>query len=98
MSGEERKTLNQREKELWWEIHQRQGIERARSLLELSKIVYEQARYSESLAMCESARDLYLAAGRPHCLLRIRVSLCNKTNLYFFSMMELHFQFLARYL
>ena len=63
MSAKEGKNLSQREKELWWEINQRQGVERARSLLELSKIVYEQARYSESLAMCESARDIYLAAG-----------------------------------
>lgn len=55
--------LEQRERELWLEVNQSEGAERARALSELSRIQWEKSNYKESLAFCESARDLYIEAG-----------------------------------
>ena len=68
MSDEEKINLEQREQELWQEVNQSEGAERARALTALSRILWDKSNYKESLAFCESARDLYLEAGRENYL------------------------------
>ena len=68
MSDEEKINLEQREQELWQEVNQSEGAERARALTALSRILWDKSNYKESLAFCESARDLYLEAGRDNYL------------------------------
>jgi tetratricopeptide (TPR) repeat protein len=64
MSDEEKSNFEQREQELWQEVSQSEGAERARALNALGSLKWEQDNHTESLALCESARDLYLEAGR----------------------------------
>ncbi len=68
MSDEEKVNLEHREEELWKEVNQSEGADRARALTALSKILWDKSNYKESLAFCESARDLYLEAGRENYL------------------------------
>lgn len=60
MGDEEKIEQVQREMALWEEVRERGGVERARALLALSKILWERNKYEESLIFSESARDMYL--------------------------------------
>jgi tetratricopeptide (TPR) repeat protein len=64
MSDEEKVNLEQIEKELWQEVSQTQGVQRARALAALGRVAWDRDKFNDSLAFCESARDLYLEAGR----------------------------------
>jgi len=63
MSDEEKMNVEQRERELWQEIGESEGVDRACALVELSKIEWNKGKYQDSLSFCESARDLYFEAG-----------------------------------
>ena len=52
MSDEEKINLEQREQELWQEVNQSEGAERARALTALSRILWDKSNYKESLAFC----------------------------------------------
>jgi tetratricopeptide (TPR) repeat protein len=47
------------------------GAERAKSYISLSLIAFERNDHEESLAMCETARDLFEAEGSKNCLYQI---------------------------
>jgi len=64
MRDEEKINLKQREQELWQEVNQSEGAQRARALISLGRILWDKSNYKESLSFCETARDLYLDAGR----------------------------------
>ena len=64
MSDEEKANLEQIEKDLWQEVSQSQGAQRARALAALGRVAWDRDKFKDSLAYCESARDLYLEAGR----------------------------------
>ncbi len=68
MNDEERTSQEEREQELWREVSQSEGAERAEALTALGRILWDKSKYKESLAFCESARDLYLEAGRENYL------------------------------
>ena len=68
MSDEEQISQEEREQLLWQEVRQCEGAERARAIAALSRILWNRNNYKESLAFCESARDLYLEAGRENYL------------------------------
>ncbi len=68
MNDEERKSQQEREQELWREVSQSEGAERAEAITALGRILWDKSKYKESLAFCESARDLYLEAGRENYL------------------------------
>ena len=68
MNDEERKSQEEREQELWREVSQSEGAERAEAITALGRILWDKSKYKESLAFCESARDLYLEAGRENYL------------------------------
>ena len=68
MSDEEQINLEQREAELWREVNRSSGAERAKGLAALSGILWGRGDYKYSLVFCESARDLYLEAGRENYL------------------------------
>ena len=71
MSNEENINLEEREAELWKEVNQSEGADRARALTALSRILWDKNNYKESLAFCETARDLYLEAGRENYLFEL---------------------------
>lgn len=64
MNDEERTSQEEREQELWREVSQSEGADRAEAITALGRILWDKSKYKESLAFCESARDLYLEAGR----------------------------------
>ena len=64
MSDEEKANLEQIEKDLWQEVSQSQGAQRGRALAALGRVAWDRDKFKDSLAYCESARDLYLEAGR----------------------------------
>jgi tetratricopeptide (TPR) repeat protein len=68
MNDEERTSQEEREQELWREVSQSDGAERAEAITALGRILWDKSKYKESLAFCESARDLYLEAGRENYL------------------------------
>jgi tetratricopeptide (TPR) repeat protein len=68
MNDEERTSQEEREQELWREVSQSEGAERAEAITALGRILWDKSKYKESLAFCESARDLYLEAGRENYL------------------------------
>ena len=68
MNDEEKVNLDQEEKILWQEVRQSTGAERAHALTGLSKILWDRYKFKESLAFYESARDLYIEAGRENYL------------------------------
>ena len=68
MSDEEQISQEEREQLLWQEVRQCEGAERARAIAALSRILWNRNNYKESLAFCESARDLYIEAGRENYL------------------------------
>jgi tetratricopeptide (TPR) repeat protein len=68
MNDEERTSQEEREQDLWQEVRQREGADRAKAITALSRILWNRNKYKESLAFCESARDLYLEAGRENYL------------------------------
>ena len=47
------------EKELWQRVAQGEGSERADAYVALSRIAYEKGKFKDSLAMCETARDIF---------------------------------------
>lgn len=64
MSNHDDNNSESQEKELWQEVKDCSGVERARALTELGRIYWERNKYKESLGHLEAARDLYLEAGR----------------------------------
>ena len=68
MSDEEQFSQDELEQDLWQEVRQREGADRAKAITALSRILWNRNKYKESLAFCESARDLYLEAGRENYL------------------------------
>jgi len=64
MNDEESTSQEEREQELWREVSQSEGADRAEAITALGRILWDKSKYKESLAFCESARDLYLEAGR----------------------------------
>ena len=68
MNDEERTSQEEREQELWQEVSQSEGADRAGAITALSRILWDKSKYKESLAFCESARDLYVEAGRENYL------------------------------
>ena len=68
MNDEEKVSLELEEKILWQEVRQSTGAERAHALTGLSKILWDRYKFKESLAFYESARDLYIEAGRENYL------------------------------
>ena len=53
----------QDEKELWQRIPNTQGTERAETFVALSHIAYDRGDHKASLALCESAREIYEELG-----------------------------------
>ncbi len=53
--------MTEYEKQLWENIANMAGVEKAESFISLSHIAFERNDYRESLAMCETAKDLYEA-------------------------------------
>ena len=53
----------QDEKELWQRIPNTQGTERAETLVALSHLAYDRGDHKASLALCESAREIYEKLG-----------------------------------
>jgi len=53
----------QDEKELWQRIPNTQGTERAETFVALSHIAYDRGDHKASLALCESAREIYEQLG-----------------------------------
>ena len=49
----------QHEEELWQRAREFEGIPRAESYHELSKIAYDRAEYSEALNMCLIAKEIF---------------------------------------
>lgn len=47
------------EKEIWRNLPKSDGADRAEQLVELSHLAYERGDYKSSLALCESAREIY---------------------------------------
>lgn len=64
MSEDELGTSKEREAELWQKASQSEGPERARVLLELGKLHWHRTEYVDSLALSETARDLFLEADQ----------------------------------
>lgn len=57
----EEKNLAEREGELWQEVSSTQGADRARAYKELAWLRYEKEDFTDSLAFCEIARELFLS-------------------------------------
>ena len=57
------KNEKQDEKELWKRIPNTQGTERAETFVALSHIAYDRGDHKASLALCESAREIYEQLG-----------------------------------
>ena len=53
----------QDEKELWQRIPNTQGTERAETFVALSHLAYDRGDHKASLALCESAREIYEQLG-----------------------------------
>ena len=51
------------EKDLWQRVAQYEGSERAYAYMTLSQIAFNKGKLKESLAMCETARDLFAQEG-----------------------------------
>lgn len=51
------------ESELWEKISASTGMERADALVDLSHIAYDRGDFKEALALCESARDIFIEMG-----------------------------------
>lgn len=51
------------EKDLWKRVAQYEGSERAYAYMTLSQIAFNKGKFKESLAMCETARDLFAQEG-----------------------------------
>ena len=47
------------EKELWQRVAQGEGSQRAEAYVALGRIAYEKGKFKDSLAMCETARDIF---------------------------------------
>jgi tetratricopeptide (TPR) repeat protein len=52
-----------KEDALWKELATQEGAERADTMVELSHIVFHRGDHQESLALCESAREIYESLG-----------------------------------
>ena len=57
------KNEKQEEKELWQSIPNTEGTERAETFVALSHIAYDRGDHKASLALCESAREIYEQLG-----------------------------------
>ena len=57
------KNEKQEEKELWQRIPNTEGTERAETFVALSHIAYDRGDHKASLALCESAREIYEQLG-----------------------------------
>ena len=55
----EDKPIEEVEKELWQRVAQGEGSERADAYVALSRIAYEKGKFKDSLAMCETAREIF---------------------------------------
>ena len=53
----------QDEKELWQRIPNTEGTERAETFVALSHLAYDRGDHKASLALCESAREIYEQLG-----------------------------------
>ena len=73
MSDEEKINLEQREQELWQEVNQSEGAERARALTALSRILWDKSNYKDRAGASGSSQfvDPYppnIAAPGRSCL------------------------------
>ena len=55
----EEREIAEVEKELWQRVTQDEGSIRANAYVALSRIAFDQGKFKESLAMCETARDIF---------------------------------------
>jgi len=63
-----------KEKELWATIPNSKGVDRAENLISLSHIAYDRGDYRSALALCESAKDIFLSLKEQvtsHALLHV---------------------------
>jgi len=58
------KALDELEKELWQRAANNAGSIRADAYIGLSRIAFDKGKFKESLALCESARDIFESEGK----------------------------------